>query len=52
MNPMTWHTDGLRYATVGAGALGNVILEGLGFGIFLILSFLAAVQTLHKGILR
>jgi ABC-2 type transport system permease protein len=52
MNPMTWHTDGLRYATVGTGAFGSVVLEGLGFGIFLILSFLAAVQTLHKGILR
>ncbi len=51
-NPMTWHTDGLRYATVGTGEPVTVLLESSGFGLFLLLSFLAAVTTLRKGILR
>ncbi len=51
-NPMTWHTDGLRYVTVGTGDLVTVLAEAAGFALFLLLSFLAAVTTLRRGILR
>jgi ABC-2 type transport system permease protein len=52
VNPMTWHTDALRYATVGTGALSTIFLEAAAFGIFLLLSFIAATRTLQRGILR
>ncbi len=51
-NPMTWHTDGLRYVTVGTGELVTVLIETAGFALFLVLSFLAAVTTLRRAILR
>lgn len=51
-NPLTWHTDVLRYATIGAGSQGLIIVEGLGFLLFLLASFWFAVHTLHYGILR
>jgi ABC-2 type transport system permease protein len=51
-NPMTWHTDGLRYATVGTGDLVTVLIEAAAFALFLFLSFAAAVSTLRRGILR
>lgn len=51
-NPMTWHTDGLRYVTVGTGDFITVLLEAAGFALFLLLSFFAAVTTLRRGILR
>lgn len=51
-NPMTWHTDGLRYVTVGAGDVVTVLFEAGAFGLFLLLSFFAAVTTLRRGVLR
>jgi ABC-2 type transport system permease protein len=51
-NPMTWHTDILRFATIGSGAVSVVILEAIAFSAFLLVSFAAAVRTLHRGILR
>jgi hypothetical protein len=52
MNPMTWHTDALRYATIGVGTFDVVVLEALGFSCFFLCSFAAAVRTLRRGILR
>lgn len=52
INPITWHTDGLRYFTIGIGALDRVLLEAAGFGLFVCCSFGAAVQTLRRGALR
>jgi ABC-2 type transport system permease protein len=52
LNPMTWHTDALRYATIGIGAFNVVLLEAAGFGLFFLCSFAAAVRTLQRGILR
>ncbi len=52
LNPLTWHTDVLRYATIGLGADQSVLFEALAFVLFLVLSFLAAVWTLRRGVLR
>lgn len=51
-NPLTWHTDVLRYSTVGVGDLGVILLEAAGFLIFLLISFWFAVRTLHHAILK
>lgn len=48
LNPLTWHTDVLRYATIGAGAVETVVLEGLAFVAFLLVSFAFAVQTIRN----
>jgi ABC-type multidrug transport system permease subunit len=48
MNPITWHTDGLRYFTIGIGDGGVVALEMGGFALFLVVSFLVAVRTLQR----
>jgi len=52
VNPLTWHTDVLRYATLGLGTLETVLIEAVAFGAFLIISFMAAVWTLRRGILQ
>lgn len=52
VNPLTWHTDVLRYATVGIGSPGVVVMEAAGFLGFLLVSFWFAVRTLHYAILK
>jgi ABC-2 type transport system permease protein len=52
LNPMTWHTDGLRFATIGIGEAQTILIEGTAFAVFLLLSFVAAIITLRRGILR
>jgi ABC-2 type transport system permease protein len=52
VNPLTWHTDVLRYTTVGIGSLQTIILEALAYGLFLLASFWSAARTLRYGILR
>ncbi|MBP1655118.1 MAG: daunorubicin resistance transporter, inner rane subunit [Bacteroidetes bacterium] len=52
INPMTWHTDALRYATIGVGDVRIVVLEATAFALFLLLSFGAALQTIRRAILR
>ncbi len=47
-NPLTWHTDVLRYLTIGVGNQQTILLEAAGFTIFLIASFLFAQQALKK----
>jgi ABC-2 type transport system permease protein len=51
-NPLTWHTDVLRFATVGVGSFGTVLAEGAAFTAFLLISFRAAVRTLAGGLHR
>jgi ABC-type multidrug transport system permease subunit len=46
-NPITWHVDVLRYATVGLGAAGTVALEAAGFLAFAVAAFAAALWALH-----
>lgn len=51
-NPLTWHTDVLRYATIGVGSYSLITLEAIAFLLFLFVSFWFAVHTLHRGILK
>jgi len=51
VNPLTWHTDALRYFTIGVGAPEIILLEAAAFGVFLLASFALAVWTLTRGIL-
>jgi ABC-2 type transport system permease protein len=50
LNPLTWHTDILRFATVGAE--GPVPLEAIAFVLFLAASFYLALRTLRYSILK
>ena len=47
-NPVTWHTDVLRYATVGLGEPTTIALEALGFVAFTALSLAAALAVLRR----
>jgi ABC-2 type transport system permease protein len=50
LNPLTWHTDILRFATVGSDS--PVVLEALAFFGFLLASFYFALRTLRYSILK
>ena len=52
INPLTWHTDVLRYATVGVGNMETVMIEAMAFAVFLMLSFYGAVRTLQHAVLK
>lgn len=47
-NPVTWHTDLLRYATIGLGDPATLALEALGFLAFSAVSFAAALIVLQR----
>jgi ABC-2 type transport system permease protein len=48
LNPVTWHVDVLRYATVGMGDPGVIAIEGAAFAVFTMASFGAALWALHR----
>jgi len=48
LNPLTWHTDILRFETVNVGTLSIVMLEAGAFVIFSVLSFWLAVRKLQQ----
>jgi len=48
LNPVTWHVDVLRYATVGMGDAGVIAIEGAAFAVFTMASFGAALWALHR----
>lgn len=48
LNPLTWHTDILRFETVGVGSPSVVLLEAGAFVIFSLLSFWLAVRKLQQ----
>jgi ABC-2 type transport system permease protein len=50
LNPLTWHTDILRFATVGDGP--SVAIEAVAFLAFLLASFYFAIRTLRYAIIR
>jgi ABC-type multidrug transport system permease subunit len=50
-NPITWHTDVLRFLTVGAGSTEVILLEAAAFAVFLMVSFVIAVRTVKHAIL-
>jgi ABC-type multidrug transport system permease subunit len=47
-NPITWQVDILRYATIGAGDPSRLALEAIGFVIFTLAWFLAALTALQR----
>jgi ABC-type multidrug transport system permease subunit len=46
-NPITWHVDVLRYATIGLGDPAAIALESAAFVLFTLGSFAVAVIALH-----
>jgi ABC-2 type transport system permease protein len=48
LNPLTWHTDILRFETVGVGSLSVVMMEAGAFVIFAFFSFWLAVRKLQQ----
>jgi ABC-2 type transport system permease protein len=46
-NPITWQVDALRYATIGVGDAGAIVIESVAFGLFTLVSFLAALRSLE-----
>jgi len=49
-NPITWHTDLLRFLTIGLGNVETIILETAAFCAFLGLAFWFAARTLRRPI--
>jgi ABC-2 type transport system permease protein len=47
-NPITWHVDVLRYASIGLGQPGWIALEALAFVAFTVAAFLVAVRALQR----
>jgi ABC-2 type transport system permease protein len=48
LNPITWHVDVLRYATVGLGTWPLIAVESSAFVVFTICAFAAAVAALNR----
>jgi len=48
LNPLTWHVDVLRFATIGVGDPGRILLEAAAFVIFSLAAFAYAVRTLQQ----
>jgi ABC-2 type transport system permease protein len=47
VNPITWHVDVLRWATVGLGTPGMVALESAAFALFALAGFAVALRSLE-----
>lgn len=47
-NPVTWHTDVLRWTLLGTGSFDMIALEAAGFLVFTLLAFRAAQSTLKR----
>ncbi len=50
LNPLTWHTDVLRYLTLGLGNPVTVLAEVLSFVVFSIISFWFAIRMLQNAV--
>jgi ABC-2 type transport system permease protein len=48
MNPITWHVDVLRYATIGVGDPRGVAIEAAAFVAFTVMAFTMAVRALER----
>ena len=47
-NPITWQVDVLRFATIGTGEPSVLVAEGLGFVVFTVAAFGAALWSLRR----
>jgi ABC-type multidrug transport system permease subunit len=50
INPLTWHTDVLRYCTIGIGDLWIILAEFAAFILFSIAAFVLSVKALKGAI--
>jgi ABC-2 type transport system permease protein len=48
LNPITWHTDGLRYFALGVGNTETILLELFAFSAFTLIGFFFAVRALKS----
>jgi ABC-2 type transport system permease protein len=48
VNPITWHVDVMRFATIGIGDPQSIALEAAGFVTFTLVSFAAALLVLRR----
>ena len=48
INPITWHVDVLRYATIGVGTPTTIAIEAAAFVLFTMVTFWLAVQALER----
>jgi ABC-2 type transport system permease protein len=48
VNPITWHVDALRYATIGTGHGATIALEAVAFVLFTLAAFGVAIQALRS----
>jgi ABC-type multidrug transport system permease subunit len=47
-NPITWHVDVMRYATIGVGSPQQIVIEAVAFLAFTAASFGAALWALRR----
>jgi ABC-type multidrug transport system permease subunit len=47
-NPITWHVDVMRFATIGQGDPSRIALEAIGFVAFTMVSFVGALVVLRR----
>lgn len=47
-NPITWHVDVLRYATIGVGRPGWIAVESAAFVAFTVVAFACALRVLQR----
>jgi ABC-type multidrug transport system permease subunit len=47
-NPITWHVDVMRFATIGLGDPRRIALEAAAFGVFTLASFAGALAVLRR----
>ncbi|MGH9313193.1 MAG: ABC transporter permease [Vicinamibacterales bacterium] len=47
-NPITWHVDVMRFATIGVGDPQRIALEAAGFVVFTVASFVTALVVLRR----
>ena len=50
VNPVTWHTDVLRWALLGTGSLDMIVLEAIGFLVFTVIGFRVALWALKRAV--
>ena len=48
VNPITWHVDVMRFATIGLGDSRTIALEAAGFLTFTLVSFAGALHVLRR----
>jgi ABC-type multidrug transport system permease subunit len=48
VNPITWHVDVMRFATIGLGDPWLIALESAAFVIFTLISFAGALVVLRR----